>query len=140
VSALELKRFPPFSELDAADTEILEDLLEALDMERGDVVVREGDEADGLLLVQRGSLEMTSDRISELRGLGAGECMGGLSLASLGRREVTLTASEPTTVLLLSRSAFLRLSEDAPRAATRVLEAVLRELGNSLRTGLEGLF
>lgn len=140
MKGLELKRFAPFAELDNADSELLEDLLDARDVETGEVVVTEGEEADGLVLVQRGSLKMTSVRISELRGLGAGDFMGGLSLASLGRREVTLTALAPSTVLVLSRSAFLRLSEDAPRAATRVLEAVLRDLGSNLRTGLEGLF
>lgn len=140
MKAVELKRFAPFAELDNADSELLEDLLDARDVETGDVVVTEGEEADGLVLVQRGSLKMTSVRISELRGLAVGDFMGGLSLASLGRREVTLTALEPSTVLILSRSAFLRLSEDAPRSATRVLEAVLRDLGSNLRTGLDGLF
>ena len=140
MNAAGLKRFLPFAELDNADSELLEDLLDVRELEPGEVVVTEGDEADGLVLVQSGSLKMSSARITELRGLAAGDFMGGLSLASLGRREVTLTAAEPSTVLLLSRSAFLRLGEDAPRAATRVLEAVLRELGSNLRTGLDGLF
>ena len=140
MSGVELKRFALFAELDAADAGLVEDLLDVRELETGEVIVTEGEEADGLLLLKSGALAMSSARISELRGMRPGDFMGGLSLASLGRREVTLKAAEPSTVLLLTRSGFLRLSEDAPRAATRLLEAVLRDLGVHLRTGLDDLF
>ncbi len=139
MTGLDLKKFTPFAEIMDAETALLEELLERRELVEGEVVVTEGDEADGLVLVEGGSLRMTSERTSDLGDLGPGSHMGGLSLGSLGRREVTLTAAEPTTVLLLTRSAFMRLSEDAPRAATRVLEAVLRDLGAILRAGLDDL-
>jgi NTE family protein len=137
VSEVDLKPFAPFAELTDADRDVLLDLVERRELSAGEVVLSEGDEADGLVLVERGLLEVKSERAGELATLEAGHHLGGLSLGSMGRREVTVTASEPSSVLLLSREAFVRLVEDAPRAATRILEAVLHELSTTLRSGLD---
>jgi len=138
-ATIELKRFSPFAELAEADAELVEDLIEVRELETEETVVNEGDEADGLILVGAGQLRLVSERVPELPNLEPGRYMGGLSLGSLGRREVSLIAAEPSVVFLFTRSAFLRLSEDAPRAATRVLESVLRDLGASLRAGIDDL-
>ena len=139
MSEPDLKPFAPFAELTDPDRTILLDLMERRELAAGEVVLSEGDEANGLLLVERGVLEITSGRAGELGKLEPGSHLGGLSLGSMGRREVTLTASEPSSVLLLSREAFVRLSEDAPRAATRILEAVLCDLAATLRGGIDRL-
>ena len=135
----DLKRFAPFAEFNESEGELLEELLERRLLVAGEVAFTEGDEADGLVLVESGELAIESSRAGELGRVGPGRHFGGLSLASLGRRELSLTATQPSTLLLLPRSSFLRLSEDAPRAATRLLEALLRDIGSSLRNGLDWL-
>ncbi|MDX1650822.1 MAG: hypothetical protein R3263_13300, partial [Myxococcota bacterium] len=64
---------------------------------------------------------------------------GGLALACVGPRMVSAVAEEPTRVRVLSRTAFHRLTEDAPRAACRILEAVLADVALALRSGVDPL-
>lgn len=137
MSEPDLQPFAVFAELTDPDRVILLDLMERRELVAGEVVLSEGDEADGLVLVEQGLLQIANERAGELANLEPGMHLGGLSLGSLGRREVTVTATEPSSVLLLSREAFVRLSEDAPRAATRILEAVLRDLAAALRGGID---
>lgn len=137
MSEPDLQPFAVFAELTDPDRVILLDLMERRELVVGEVVLSEGDEADGLVLVEQGLLQIANERAGELANLEPGMHLGGLSLGSPGRREVTVTAAEPSSVLLLSREAFVRLSEDAPRAATRILEAVLRDLAAALRGGID---
>lgn len=131
------KMFSPFSDLTEEDLELVTSLLEERELVEGEVIQNEGDEADGLLLLVEGELRLSSARAGELGCLEPGRHVGDLSLAALGRREVSLVATKPSRVLLFPRSAFLRLSEDAPRAATRILEAILRDLAATVREGLD---
>jgi len=139
VNAYDAKPFAPFSDLTDEELELVGSLLEERELATGEVVLEEGDEADGLVLLSEGRLSLSSARTGELGTLEPGRHVGDASLAALGRREVSLVAVEPSRVLMFPRSAFLRLSDDAPRAATRILEAILRDLATSLRGGLDRL-
>lgn len=133
------KIFAPFSDLTDEELELLTSLLEERELVAGEVLQNEGDEADGLVLLAEGTLALSNRQAGDLGTIEAGRHLGDTSLAALGRRELTLVAEEPSLVLLFPRSAFLRLSEDAPRAATRILEAILRDLAATVRSGLERL-
>jgi len=139
VSSPSAKIFAPFTDLTDEELELVTSLLEERELVVGEVLQNEGDEADGLILLAEGQLTLSNSRTGELGTLAPGRHLGDTSLASLGRRELTLVAAEPSRVLLFPRSAFLRLSEDAPRAATRILEAVLRDLAATVRSGLDRL-
>lgn len=139
MSEYELKRFELLAELSDAELEILEDLLEPVRMLARQQVFREGQEADGLLLVHEGKLRFSSERTEEAGVAGPGLAVGGLSLVVVGPREVTAVAEEQGTLLKLTRTAFHRLAEDAPRATTRMLEHLLRDLTLVLRKGLDKL-
>ncbi|MCP5059501.1 MAG: cyclic nucleotide-binding domain-containing protein [bacterium] len=139
MSATSAKIFAPFSDLTDEELELVTSLLEERELVEGEVLQNEGDEADGLILLAEGSLMLSNSQAGELGTLEAGRHLGDTSLAALGRRELTLVASEPSLLLLFPRSAFLRLSEDAPRAATRILEAILRDLAATVRSGFDRL-
>lgn len=139
MSAESAKSFAPFSDLIDEELELVTSLLEERELVAGEVLQNEGDEADGLILLAEGMLALSNTRAGELGTLGPGRHLGDTSLAALGLRELTLVATEPSRVLLFTRSAFLRLSEDAPRAATRILEAIMRDLAATVRSGLERL-
>ena len=93
MSELDLKPFAPFAELTDTDRVILLDLMERRELAAGEVVLSEGDEADGLLLVERGVLEITSGRAGELGKLEPGSHLGGLSLTSEADETTTCPAS-----------------------------------------------
>jgi CRP-like cAMP-binding protein len=101
--------------------------------------MREGQEADGLLLVDQGSLRLESARCGDLGEAGPGASLGAVSLVVVGPREVTAVASEPTRLLRLSRTAFHRLVEDSPRAAARILETLVQDFAAAVRSGLDRL-
>lgn len=137
MSEIDLKRFPLFSHLTDSDRELVADLLEPIELATGRQLFREGQEADGLILVEEGELRLEGQRSSEAGSCGAGAALGGLSLIAVGPREITAVAVAPTRVLQLSRSAFLRLSEDFPRTGLRIVEAIVDDLASALREGLD---
>jgi len=139
VSRAGLKRYELLSSLGEEERALLGDLLEEIDLEAGEPLFKERQESEGLVLVERGMLRLESERGALAGKLGPGGDLGGLSLIALGNREVTAVASEPTRVLVLSRSAFLRFADDAPRAGCRLLEAILADTAAQLRQQLDRL-
>ena len=139
MSDYELKRFKLLADLAGDELETVEELIESRQFAAGDQLFREGQESDGLLLLHEGRLGVESSRWGKLDDVEPGAVVGALALVVVGPREVTAVALEPSCVLLLSRTAFHRLADDAPRAAARVLESLLRDLAGALRGGLDHL-
>ena len=135
----ELKAFALLAELSEDERELVTDLLERVDLDSGEQLFCEGQEAECLVLIETGSLDLTSARAGALGPVGAGECLGALSLVAVGPREVTAVASEAACVWVLSRESFRRLCEDAPRAACRILEAAIADFAGAVRDGLDRL-
>lgn len=134
---VELKQFDLFDELSEDEREVVADELEAIELEAGDLLFAEGEESHGLVLVVDGALRLESRRSGALGTAQRGQALGAASLVSIGPREATATANERCRVLLLRRSAFRRLVEDAPRAACRLAEAVASDLASLVRAGLD---
>ena len=132
-----LKGFVPFADLGDGERAEVADLLEARRLSSGETLFSEGDDADSLVLVTGGTLEVDCRRTGESAKLGPGAVLGGLALFAIGAREASATAAERTEVLLLRREDFLRLAEDCPRTACRVAMALSAELAGVLRNALE---
>ena len=96
MSETDLKRFAFFSDLTDSDREAVAELLEPIELAPGGQCFREGQEAEGLLLIDRGELRLESQRSGDLGSSGEGTAIGGLSLLLVGTREVTATAVAPT--------------------------------------------
>lgn len=135
----DLKQFSALAELAEPEREAVADLLEPLELGPDRQLFREGQEAEGLLLVESGALRLESKRQGALGACGAGTVLGGLSLVAVGPREATAVATERSRVWLLSRTSFHRLVEDAPRAGCRLLAAVLADVAQAVRGGLSEL-
>lgn len=93
--------------------------------ERGDEVVRQGDDGDLVYVIAAGRASVTRDSVP-LRELGPGDVFGELALLLDVPRTATVTASEPLAVRTLAREPFLaavtgdQVSHDALR---RLVEA-----------------
>jgi len=87
-----------------------------------EVLFSAGDPADAGFVVQEGTFNLTA-RQSE-RGdavvVGRGTLLGELALLTETIRPVTATANEPSTVLRIPRTLFLKMLEGYPDAATRL--------------------
>jgi len=134
----ELKHFACFADLSDEEREVFAEVVEEVAIEAGEEIFREGEEADGLVLILRGRLRLER-RTGGCGAVGRGAILGALSLVAPGKREVTAVAETPSQVLWMSRSAYHRLAEDAPRAACRFLEHVLAEAVALIRPGLPSL-
>jgi CRP-like cAMP-binding protein len=136
-SAADLKTFALLADLSEDERELVADLLERLALDDGEQLFAEGQESEGLVLVEKGALLLSSRRAGALGQLAAGETLGAVSLVTVGPREATAVASGATHVAVLSRESFRRLADDAPRAACRMLEVALSDLASAVRDGLE---
>lgn len=136
----DLKQFSLLAEFSEDEREFLAELLEKRELPNGKSAFREGSEAEGLVLLEKGRLKLKSRRTGGVVGtLEAPEHLGAASLFAMGKREVTALADGPSTIWTLSRSSLSRLLEDSPRAAFRLAEAVAREAVTLVRGGLEVL-
>lgn len=135
--AVELKVFALLAELSEDERELVSELLDRVSLDDGEQLFAEGQESDGLVLVERGALRLGSSRGGALGELPAGESLGAVALVCVGPREATAVACGATRVAVLSRESFRRLAEDSPRAACRILEAALADLAGAVRDGLD---
>ena len=132
----DLKQFRELRDLSETELEMLIPLLEQRDLAKGRRIMSEGEDAEGLVLLTHGSVTLTS----EAGHMGTAEApvaFGAAALVTVGTRAVTAVAADPCTIQLLTRTAFHRFAEDAPRAAVRVLEAIVSDLATLLRQGLD---
>jgi hypothetical protein len=137
VSALELKGIALFADLAEDELEMLAGLLEERELRPKQQLMAEGAEGEGLLLLMEGKLELLSTARGSLGQLEAPAHLGVASLVAVGPRPMSARATTPTRVMTLTRTAFHRFAEDAPRGAVRVLEAALAELAGLLRSGAD---
>lgn len=103
----------------------------------GDILFREGEDADGGYLVTGGVLALKSmldpDRGEYLAK--SGTLIGETALITDVRRPATAIAREPTTVLRIPRHVFRRMLEgypEAARALRRLMAERLAETGRDL--------
>ena len=123
----DLKRLQLLAELEDAEREALAPLLEPLDLAPGSVLFDEGETGEGALFLVEGEIRLASSRTSAATRVGPGTALGALSLAASGPREARAETTSRCQLLVLRRSAFRRFCDDEPRAACRLLEAILRE-------------
>jgi CRP-like cAMP-binding protein len=136
VSGDELKAFGPFADLSEAERGEIVELLEERRLSPGETLFVEGDDADSLVLVHEGTLQIESRRSRESATFGPGAVLGGMALFAIGARETSAAGMDRAEVLLLRREDFLRLAEDSPRTACRVAMALSADLAASVRGAL----
>ena len=82
--------------------------LREVEYPAGRVILAEGDEGNHFFLVRSGEVKCTQGPESKVQGkhLGRGDFFGELALLSTDQRAATVTAVQPTQVLMISRSEF----------------------------------
>jgi CRP-like cAMP-binding protein len=101
----------------------------------GEVLFKAGDRADAGFVVQEGSfgLSIPSAGFGEKREVGPGTLLGELALLTDTKRPVTVTALEPSTVLRIPRTLFLKMLEGYPEAAQRLRDDIAKRTEESTR-------
>jgi len=105
----------------------------------GEVLIREGDDADSLYLIAEGRVRVHNRRddgtTQVLAEIGRGELVGEMALVTNEPRSATVTAVRDSLVLELPASAFVELVRRHPEVLREVTTRVVRRLLQSLRGG-----
>jgi CRP-like cAMP-binding protein len=124
-----------FSTCSKKELRLLAGICDRVDVPAGQRVVKEGDPGREFYVILAGAAEATSGP-SVIARLGSGDFFGEMALLDGGPRSATVTTTEETDLLVLTRGSFMALlTEDAPSVAPKmlsVLGARLRDAGAQL--------
>ncbi len=116
-----------FAGLDLGLLEHMTLAFQEAELAPGEILMRQGEDADFLALVLAGRLEVVleGEREVRLHECGAGSVVGEVALVVGGQRSATVRAVEPTRVLRLSRASFDRLLEQDPTRTAPLARALV---------------
>ena len=101
----------------------------------GASVVKEGDEGDSFYVILQGEAKVVGPGGTAVNLLRPGDFFGEISLLDGGARTATVITETPMTMLELKRTEFLRMVEDEPDVAVKLLShtaSLLRRAERSL--------
>jgi CRP-like cAMP-binding protein len=92
----------------------------------GDVLFNAGDHADSAFVVQEGAFTLSPNRSdrSEDVTVRTGALIGEMAMFTETRRPTTATAIQPSTVLRIPRSLFLKMLDSFPDAAAKLRDVL----------------
>lgn len=106
---------------------------ETLYVHAGKTLFQEGEPADAAFVVQEGAFSARAAHdMTEPAILGPGVLLGELALLTEIKRPVTVTAIEPSSVLRIPRSLFLKMLESFPHSALRLRDILSMRSEQSL--------
>lgn len=127
--ALALQKISLFSELPEPVIQKLASELQEVEAQKDHIIIRKGDRGDSMFLVTRGVV-MVHDGDQILATLIAGEYFGEYALIDSYTRSASVTATQPTELLQLSRDRFNLIMEQHPKLKDAVLKELIKRLRN----------
>jgi CRP-like cAMP-binding protein len=128
-----LERVPTLAVLGREALRILAISAENRYVHDGVSLFKEGETADAAYVVQEGSFELTMPGSVQPSTVGAGVLIGELALITETKRSTTATAREPSTVIRIPRSVFLKMLEADPAAARRLRNSIAAKVNDTAR-------
>jgi voltage-gated potassium channel len=115
-------KVPLFRTLDAARIAAVAGVLRARRAERGERLIRKGDQADSMYFIVSGDVEVDQENAAPKGRLSAGDFFGEIALIADRARTATVTAQTPCKLLVLHKDDFESFMESHPdlRDAVRV--------------------
>lgn len=132
-----LSRLSVFAGLDAGQCRRIEDVIQPLQFEAGETIMREGDAARMLFIIARGSVTVSvgteTGRRKRLACIGPGLSFGEMALLDGSPRSADVTADETVVCYGLSRQALEMLGRSDPAILITILQNLMNDLSNRLR-------
>lgn len=103
------RAYSVFTDLPVEDIETISAPLQVMEVEAGEVIVRQGGPADKFFIVSEGEVELRHDeegKSATTARLGRGHFFGEVSIMRDQPRAATVTATKPTTLLAMERDVF----------------------------------
>jgi CRP-like cAMP-binding protein len=129
------ERVPTLGLLGRAALRILAIGAESRYVHGGEVLFNAGDRADAGFVVQEGAFSLASPvgEAGKSLKVGPGTLLGELAMLTDTTRPATATALEPSTVLRIPRTLFLKMLEGYPDAAARLRDLLASRTDESAR-------
>ena len=129
-NAEHLRELPLFEDLTAEELATVAPWFEARRVQADERLCGEGAPGYMFFVLRSGAASVTGagKQLAELR---AGDFFGELALAGGGRRTATVTATEPSELLVLYGTEYRRLEQEFPAAAARLRAAVDERLART---------
>jgi CRP-like cAMP-binding protein len=128
------EQVPPLALLGREPLRILAIGAESRYVHGGDILFRAGESADAAYVVQEGSFRLASEKAGDVGEMvGPGALIGEMALFTETKRPATATACEPSTVMRIPRSLFLKMLEGYPDAARRLQENIQSRASRAVR-------
>ncbi len=127
---LEITKLKPvgvFAELDENDLRQLSSYGRVWPVDKGDDVIREGDEQDCLYVVLKGKLNVYRSAESDTEPIGEikeGEAMGEMNFLDQDRSSATVRAASDADIWRMNRDEFSRFTERHPEAGMKLFRAL----------------
>jgi CRP-like cAMP-binding protein len=132
-----VRKVPMFSGLGDADAAVLVRALRPRALSDGEVLFRQGDPGDTMVIVASGALDVQVRRLdggeAKVAVVAEGEVVGEMACVDPHARAATVVAKGRTVVYELRRDALDALRTVAPAVATTVVGAVIRDVTRRLR-------
>lgn len=126
-----------FRGLNSDEYRLLEDIVQPLHFQKGDVIIREGDPASLFFVVARGSvsvsLSMDGERRKRIACIGPGLSFGEMALLDGGQRSADVVADEAVICYGLSVDCVRELAKDHPNILITILGNLTRDFSDRLR-------
>jgi len=125
-----LKATPLFEGLNRKERHALAPRADEVDLEEGRAIVREGEWAYEFFAIESGTAEVRRGE-QLLAELGPGDYFGEMGLVEDTRRNATVIATSPVTVIVMTAQAFRQTARELPEVARKIqatVEARSREL------------
>ena len=118
-----LKQVPLFADLDSSELDHVAQAATDLQLESGNVLMREGAVAHEMVVVVEGSLEVTRDG-EHVADIGPGGFAGEMALVTRSHRNSTVTTKTECSILHIDGRAFSALLSEVPEIAVKMLPVV----------------
>jgi len=128
---LRFARLGILADLTEEQQSALEAELTPMAISRGDVLVRQGEEADALFIVISGRFDVRVDgRAEAVAEIGPGSPVGEIAFLAGGQRTATVTAVRDSLVVRLDRDHFDRLCQRTPQIWGTLTVSLARRLAD----------
>ena len=124
-------------DLTDAEADALGALMPLVRAEPGQVMIREGDVGDWMLLILSGTVDVTKkselEEVSRLAVVRQGAAIGEMSMFDASPRYASCTAIERVEAGLLTRATIAKLVQEHPKVAAKLLVKLTQLLAQRLR-------
>jgi CRP/FNR family transcriptional regulator, cyclic AMP receptor protein len=127
-----LAQVPIFSHLSKKDLRMIARNLTEIQVEEGDVLLKEGERATSFLVVVEGELLVRRNG-RKVATLGPGEVVGEMAILMDRARTATVSAAQTSVVLVGERRSFEALLDEVPGLAKKVLKSLAHRVADNER-------